>query len=121
VKRCKSEKDQKLQDDQRLLKAWHKWHAEQLAETLIGVHRDVFERLMVELKDLRSARELVDFIAAQDWSQVSADDRSIALHEVDSAIMKLRERNGLPSIDDPLPGQPDIAYRIIKILFESFP
>jgi len=121
MKRRKSEKDQKLADDVYLLRAWKRFHAEQLTEALTGMHRDVMARLMGELKDLCSARKLVDFIAAQNWSAVDADTRLIALHEISQAIMKLRERHGMEAIDDPLPGQPDNASRIIKRLFESFP
>jgi hypothetical protein len=68
---------------------------------------------MAQLKDLRSARELVDFISAQDWNTVSADDRLTALHQINTAICKLRERNGLP-LDDPLPGERTNAFLLIK-------
>jgi hypothetical protein len=62
-------KDQKLADNARLLRAWRKWHGEQLEEALAGVHRDVVERLLAQLKDLRSTRELLAFIEAQDWAR----------------------------------------------------
>ena len=78
-----------------------------------AMHRDVFERLMARLKQLRSARELVSFIAAQDWSAVGAAARLIALHEINQAIMRLRERNGLPPIDDALPGERPTAFQLI--------
>jgi len=94
--RRKSEKDQKLADDARLLKAWRNWHAEQLEEALAGVHHDVLKRLMAQLKDLRSARELVSFISAQDWSTVDADTRFICLHEINTAICALRQKLGQP-------------------------
>jgi hypothetical protein len=121
MKRRASEKDKKLADGIRLLRARCSWHREQLEQALAGVHRDVMARLMGELKDLHSARKLVDFIAAQNWEAIDADTRLIALHEINQAIMKLRERHGMEPIDDPLPGQPDNASRIIKRLFESFP
>jgi hypothetical protein len=119
--RSESEKDQKLADDARLMRAWRKWHCEQLEEALAGVHRDVLERLMAQLNDLRSARELVDFIAAQDWAVVDYDTRLTALHEINDAIAALREHSGLTPIDDPLPGQPENAFRIIKAIMSSFP
>jgi len=43
------------------------------------------------------------------------------LHELNVAICKLREKHNQEPIDDPLPGQPDNAFRIIKNLFNSFP
>jgi hypothetical protein len=120
MKKCNAQ-EQKLADDARLLRAWRKWHREQLEEALAGVRRDVLERLMEQLKDLRSARELVDFIAAQDWSAVDANTRFTALHEINNAITKLRQHENLTSIDDPLPGQPENAFWIVKRIFESFP
>jgi hypothetical protein len=83
-----------LADRAHLLRAWRRWHVEQLEEALADVHADVMSRLMAQLKDLHSARELVDFIAAQDWSVVDTDTRFTALHEINIAITKLRERNG---------------------------
>jgi len=110
-----------LADRAHLLRAWRRWHVEQLEEALADVHADVMSRLMAQLKDLHSARELVDFIAAQDWSVVDTDTRFTALHEINIAITKLRERNGQERISDPLPGAPQNAFRIIKNLFKSFP
>ena len=107
-------REQKLADDARLLRTWREWHREQLEEALAGVRRGVLERLMEQLKDLRSARALVDFIAAQDWESVDADTRAIALFEINRAIIALRERQKLPPINDALPGEPLTAFQIIR-------
>jgi hypothetical protein len=114
-------KEQELADRSTRARAWRKWHREQLEAALAGVHRDVLERLMTQLKDLRSARELVDFIAAQDWAAVDYDTRLTALHQINNAIVKLCERNGVDPISDLLPGQPESAFRIIRKLMTSFP
>jgi hypothetical protein len=120
VKR-KSAKDKQLADNAYLLRAWRKWQREQLEEALAGVHGAVLERLMAELKDLQSARALVAFISAQDWTAVDYDTRLVAPHQINNAITKLRERNGLDLISDPLPGQPESAFRFIRKLMTSFP
>jgi hypothetical protein len=110
-----SEKDQKLTDDAHLLRDWRRWHREQLEEALAGVYGDVIRRLMAQLEDLRSARALVDFIAAQDWAAVDANTRLIALHEINEAITKARElTNPKEPINDPLPGEPPNAFRMIR-------
>ena len=115
MKRRKSEKEQKLADDARLVCAWHRWHREQLEEALAGMHADVMGRLMAELKDLHSACKLVDFINSQDWGAVDANTRLIALHEINAAITRLRERmNEKEPISDPLPGEPPSAFRMIR-------
>ena len=121
MRRSQSEKDKKLRDDARLLRAWRNWHAEQLTEALTGLHRDVLGRVMAQLKDLRSARELVNAMAAEDWSVVDADTRSVLLHEINVAIAALREKQGLPFVDDPLPGSPASAFQIIKAMFMKIP
>jgi hypothetical protein len=59
-------------------------------------------------------KELKDNVAAQDWSAVDAATRFVALHEINTAVMRWRERNGLEPIDDPLPGERESAYRLVK-------
>jgi len=77
-----------------------RYHAEQLEQAFAEIHSDVMKRLMAQLEDLRSARALVDFIAAQDWEFVEADTRAIALFEINRAVTALRERQKLPPIND---------------------
>ena len=59
MKRRRSEKEKELVDNAHLLRAWRAWHREQLEEALAGLHGGVLERLTAELKNFRSARELV--------------------------------------------------------------
>ena len=121
MKRCQSQKDKELADQAKLTHAWRQWHADQLVEALTGLHRDVMARLMEHLKELRSARELVAFIEAQDWSTIDAHTRFVALHEINQAIAKLRERADLAPIDDALPGQPLRAFQLIRKIINQFP
>jgi|SRR5215468_6292816 len=95
MRRRRTAKEQELEDRSSLLRAWRHWHQEQLREALAGVHRDVFERLTEHLKNLRSARALVEFISAQDWAAVDYDTRLIALHQINTAIIALCERSDL--------------------------
>src|SRR5262245_29909920 len=119
--RPKSKQDKKLADDARLLRAWLAWHREQLEEALAGVHCDVMRQLMAQLKDQRSAHELVAFIEAQDWAAADADTRLVALHEINVAIMRLLERAGQEPIDDALPGEPLRAFQLIRNIMNQFP
>jgi hypothetical protein len=70
------------------------WHREQLEEALAGMHGDILRRLMAQLKELSSARELVNHIAAQDWSAVDADTKQIVLRQINLAITKTRRVRG---------------------------
>jgi len=112
--RKSSAKDKELEYRSTLLRAWKKFHAEQLEAALAGVHADVMSRLMAELKHLRSARELIDFIAAQNWSVVSYDDRAVALHEINRAITALRERHNMSPFDDGMPGDRPNVFQSIR-------
>jgi hypothetical protein len=121
MKQHRSKKDQELADNARLLRAWKAWHREQLEEALHGLHRDVLEQLMAQLKHLHEARELLRFIEAQDWVAIDANIRLIALHEINAAITRLRERNGMAPFDDGLPDQPDNVFRRIKQMLFAAP
>ena len=121
-RRDKREEQKQLAENSYLLRAWKRWHREQLEEALIGVHGDVLVQLMIQLKNLREARGLLNFIEAQNWASIDAETRLVALHEISIAITRLRERNGLAPIDDPLPGQPENLFRRIKqTLFAALP
>src|SRR5262245_45582710 len=101
-------------DRERLTCMSRRYHAEQLEQALAEIHSDVMKRLMAQLEDLRSARALVDFIAAQDWESADADTRAIALFEINRAVTALRERQKIPPINDALPGEPLTAFQIIR-------
>jgi hypothetical protein len=117
----KSEKE-KEPDRERLTRMWRHYHAEQLEQALAGIHSDVMKRLMAQLEDLRSARALVDFIAAQDWESVDADTRAIALFEINKAICAVREcLNAKEPINDASPGQPLTAFLMIREIINKFP
>jgi hypothetical protein len=76
---------------------------------------------MAQLRDLRSARELVAFVAAQNWDAVDANTRLVALHEINRAITKLRVRNKLPPFDEGLPDEPPNAFQMIRKIIASSP
>ena len=64
--------------------------------------------------DSQSASALVVLAREFDWDQMDADVRLVILHEINTAIVKLRERAGLEPIDDPLPGPHANAFLRIK-------
>jgi len=111
-------RDKKLVDDERMLRAWRAWRAEELAEALAGPHRQVLEPLMQLLKtlDLHSSKALLDYIRAQDWSAIDAQTRLVVLHEINTAITKLRERNGMAPIDDALWGERANVFQLIRLI-----
>jgi hypothetical protein len=69
----------------------------------------------------KDRKRLVAAVAAEDWAAIDSDTRAVALHEINCAIVKLRERGGLALIDDGLPGAPANAFQIIRKLINGFP
>jgi hypothetical protein len=124
MKRRRSEKEQKkLADDACLLRAWKAFHREEREAVLAGSHARTLAELFRAFASIECVKpaQLVGLISAIDWAAVDANTRLIVLHELSSTICRFREKRGLEPIDDPLPGQPDNAFRIIKNLFNSFP
>jgi hypothetical protein len=112
----KAEKDQKLADDAYLLRAWRKWHRERLDEVLAGPHAVIATQIVEFLKTMTpaSANALLALMRTQVWADVDADTKFELLHTINDAITKLRERTGLPPIDDALPDQRANAFLLIK-------
>jgi hypothetical protein len=65
---------------------------------------------------VRSVQQLLEFVRAQDWQRIDYDTRLIALHEVNTAITKLRERNGMPPFNDILDGRANVFQTIRAII-----
>jgi hypothetical protein len=109
-------KEQELADNAHLLRAWKRWHHEQLEETLNGPHGPAVAQVMAFLRHMKpdSAPALIALLREFDWSQMDADVRAVVLFEINQAITRLRERAGLVPIDDALPDQRLNAFLLIK-------
>jgi hypothetical protein len=119
--RCKT--DKKLADSKKLLHWWSAWHREERDAALAAYGTTLGElfRAFANIECVQPA-QLIGFIAAIDWEAIDFDTRLTVLHEVNEAITKYREKRGLELIDDPLPGAPPNAFRVIrKILTTEFP
>jgi hypothetical protein len=123
MKRLPRDQQKELADQARLTRAWKAFHAEQLEQALAGPHEAQISELMTLLGrlELSSAAALLAFIRRSDWSSVSYDTRLVVLHEINDRITRMRERHGLPPFDDPLPGQPDNVFRIVRAVLTPSP
>jgi hypothetical protein len=123
MKRQQSAKDKELADREKLLKAWRKFHREELNTALAGPHGPMLERLVYILKSLApdSASLLLAYVRGVDWSAVDANVRLVVLHETNAAVTRMRERldpekpidDGIPDIDR------DNVFRVIRTLITS--
>jgi hypothetical protein len=118
----KQERERERAGDAKMFRAWKKFHREEKAAVLGGPHgQTLFElfRMFSNIECVKPA-QLVGFIGAIDWASIDYGARLTVLHEVNAAITRHRQRQGIAPIDDPLPGAPENAFRIIrKIITES--
>src|ERR1700719_2202648 len=121
MRRHKSEKDQELDDRGHLLRAWRQWHREELEGRLQGPPGHLLRELLQFLRNmsLKSAPQLIKRIRTQDWRQIDAATKLIILHEINSAVTRLRERNGLPCFDDDLRAESRTAFLLVRELLHA--
>jgi hypothetical protein len=117
----KSKKTQKkLADDSKLLRAWKRWHRDQLDAVLAGPHAVIATQVMTFLEKMEmtpaSANALLALMRGHCWQNVDANTRFVLLHEINTAITKLREKHGMPPIDDPLPGKVNAFLALCELL-----
>jgi hypothetical protein len=115
-------KEQELADNARLLRAWKAFHREERDAVLAGPYATTLAELFQAFANIECVKpaQLVGFIAAVDWSAIDYQTRLTVLHEVNTAITKWRERQGLDPISDPL-GAPPNAFQIIRGIISKFP
>jgi hypothetical protein len=112
-------KDKKLADDARLLRAWRQWHQEQFEQAVASPHGEVLEQLQAILEKLTlhsSSTTLLKFIEAQNWKVMDYSVRLIALHMINDAVTRLRERMGLAPFDDGVPGERRNVFQTIRMI-----
>ena len=112
----KSEKEKELRDNAHLLRAWRRWHREQLDEVLAGPHGAAAALVVGFLDGMgpQSAPALIALLDQHDWGRIDHNVRYVLLHEINQTITRVRERAGLAPIDDALPGQRLNAFLRIK-------
>jgi hypothetical protein len=98
--------------------AWKQWHREQLEQVLAGPHGAAVAQVIEFLKGMepQSAPALIALLREHAWQQMDADVRFVVLHEINTAIIKLREQSGLPPFDDALPHKRDTGFLIVRQL-----
>jgi hypothetical protein len=123
MKRRSTAQEKKLVDDARLLRAWKKFHREERDAVLAGPHAATLAELFRAFANIECVKpaQLIGFIGAIDWGSIDYETRLTVLHEVNNAITKFREKQGLEPIDDALPGEPPRAFEIIRRIITSFP
>jgi hypothetical protein len=77
-------------------------------------------RMLSNLKFVQPA-QLIGLVRIIDWSTIDTHTRHVVIHETSTAITKLREKQGMLPIDDPLPGAPPNAHQVVCKIVTEFP
>jgi hypothetical protein len=117
-RRLSTKEQKKLADDARLLRAWKKFHRDEYEAVLVGPHAAMLGELFRMLQNLKHVQpaQLIGLVRSIDWTAIDSNTKLVLLHELNSAIMKFRERRGAEPINDNLPGQPDTPFHTIKTI-----
>lgn len=84
---------------------------------LDGEHGSDYAMLLAILRrmTLTSSAELVNYVRGAKWiKRCDASQKFTVLSVIDAAIIRLRERAGMSPFDDPIFGQPDNVFLVIK-------
>ena len=60
--------------------------------------------------------QLIGFARTINWTAINFDTSLVVVYELNTAITAIREKHGLPPIDDGLPSEPDTPYRAIRAI-----
>ncbi len=108
--------EQRLVDQDRLLRFYRRAHEDAQLELLASPYGDSLVDLIFFLNDmtLESGDDLVALVKAQAWWDADRDTRCEILHIINEAIGRLRLQHKLPVIDDPLPHEAPSAFVLIR-------
>jgi hypothetical protein len=101
---------------------WRAWHHDELAGVLVGSHAVIAIQVVEFLAILTpaSTSALLEFMHSHSWERVDAHTKLVLLHKINETIARMREKNNMRPIDDPLPGAPRNAFqRICTIMFPA--
>jgi len=119
--KTKSAKDKRLEERGKLAAHYRREEARRAAEALASPLGKRLACLLAEFDRLtiNDADVMIACIEGQDWL-LRADEnfRRLALRLIDKRIGRIRRDAGLIELDDPLPGEPDSAFFIIKRLLQ---
>jgi hypothetical protein len=112
----KAAADEALAERGEMFRRWKRWRKERVAAVLNGPHSDAARELVGFLESMTLADEaaLLAFVKQGPWREADSDTRFEILALVDTAIVRLRERDELVPIDDPLPDAPPGAFLLLR-------
>jgi hypothetical protein len=112
--------EKKEQDDQRrMMNMYRRNFVERKRTLLAGEYRPQLAVLIKFIRRLmpEHAVPLIEMIRQAHWLKAAdMSTRLMVLSLIDSSIIRHRIRHGLPPLDDPVMGQPDNVFLIVRKL-----
>ena len=101
-----------------MFRHWQRERRAQLDAALAGPQGEKLAALLgvLESLTLETADALTQRVQADSWDAADEDTRSLVLHLIGAAIVRLRERGGLEPFDDPLFDQPPDTFLALRSL-----
>jgi hypothetical protein len=96
------------------LRMWKRWRRERVEALLSGPYSAAARDLLETLRTMTTPSSLLDAVAVGPWSGIDITTRQEILALIDAAIIARREKLGMPSFDDPLPGQSPNAFLVLR-------
>jgi hypothetical protein len=116
--RAQRARDKELQERDELFALWKSHHKAQHDALLAGPHGTTAQDLIafMQAMTLDDGEALLERVTAGSWRSTDADTRFTVLQLIDSALIRLRERNGLAPINDSIPfgDEPDTTFQVIR-------
>jgi hypothetical protein len=116
-KRAQTRAEKAQVDKEKQFTLWREWRRERSETLLAGPYADA-ARDLIELLDhltVDAADMLLERVRRGPWRDADPETRFTVLALIDSAIIELRERQGLPPFDDPvLPDDPLNVFLILR-------
>jgi hypothetical protein len=109
-----------LRERDTMFRRWRRWHLQQLEEARKGTWGEELDELLELLRTLTAedGPALIDLVQRQGWAGASSGTKYLVLREIDQAITRVREQNGMVPIDSSLPwsSEPPTTFETIKYL-----
>jgi hypothetical protein len=111
-------KEKALAERDTQFRHWKREHRQELDAALAGPHGGALARLVafLDTMTMESGQALIERIRVDNWPAADDATRFLVLRLASAAIVRLRERNGLPPFDDPLFDQPPNVFLILREL-----
>jgi hypothetical protein len=108
-------------ENAKLSKLWHVWRREQRDKLFAGPYGQEARTLLAFLQTMTfsSAAKLLEMVDAGPWREADRDAQFEVLRMIDDAIIALREKHGLPPFSDPMPGEADNAFLLVRGMLDQ--